>query len=263
VQACKGPVKGVKYPPYDPRPFAELLGATEIRGADLDVAGRIVVNEADVVIEFNRESTASYRRRFTLAHEVGHLALWEAEKKLVPDSKPRRARSQAVERLCDAVAAELLAPHAEIRSNWRAVCKRPLSGRIGPDPLKMIEDIAKEFGVSLQMAAIRFVEVCSPQMGVGLLDIRKECFVWCHRVPDRASLLALLLRRHKEGVAGNLKDTGGLFSGADSYALTNTEVDSVPAEWRSMGFDPALCLVVVKPRTFSSARRRRRRALAF
>jgi hypothetical protein len=182
---------------------------------------------------------------------VAHLALWEAEKMLVPDSKPRRARSQVVERLCDEIATELLAPREEIIGNWKAFSVSAQSSGKSPDSLQMIQHLAEEFAISLQMAAIRFVEICKPRAGVGLLDLEKKAFVWCHSVPGRYGLLEFLLQQHGDykRLLEVKSDTGKarIFSGSATYPLLKKE-GRVPAEWRTLSFNPNLCLVIVKPR---------------
>jgi len=256
------PPPGIKNPPYDPRPFAELLGAAGIRGAEMDVAGRVVFDEDDVIVEFSRERSVANRRRFTIAHEVGHLALWEAERKLIPGAKPRNARGQAVERLCDEIATELLAPRDEIIQNWRAFCAKPVKGRIFPDYITFIERLAEEFRISLHMSAIRFVETCASRHGVGLLDSEKECFVWCYQIPGRGSLLRFLLSRHKTYSETHPKLGYGseeLFHGSGTYPLMDQESGRVPVEWRALKTGANLCLVVVRPQTVLRKSRHRRK----
>jgi len=84
------------------------------------------------------------RRRFTLAHEVGHLIL-AAEF----GGPITCARDQSLEKACDAVAAELLMPAEEVVP----FVKR--QGESSPEKLRLI---AEAFGVSLHAAALRVHE---------------------------------------------------------------------------------------------------------
>ena len=105
----------------------------------------VVINEA-----------APYtRRRYSLAHELGHVMVQMAQ--LSPPSPLTRYRSsshameitRAEERLCDAIAAELLMPEKLFKAAVEA------SGR----SLKHMSRMASHFGASLTATVIRYWEL--------------------------------------------------------------------------------------------------------
>jgi hypothetical protein len=238
----KGFSGGVIAPPYSPRKFAELLGATTIRSADLESAGRIVIEGTETIVEFQSSSAGTNHQRFILAHEVGHLAIWDAEKQLIANAKPRKTRSRMVERLCNEIATELLAPYEEVREDWKSVCRLARAKGTTPNPVKTIQDISDEYRISLHMAALRFTEVCDRRVGVGLLDVQARLLVWCFSIPGRAALLRFLLDHFKRH---QLADSGP-FVGAGSYwATVRGDVRLIPVQWHPLHANKDLCLVVV------------------
>jgi hypothetical protein len=96
------------------------------------------------------------RRRFTIAHELGHL--------IVGRSSPLGVRqSREVERLCDLFAAELLMPRPVFaEAIGRGARLRDLPG------------LARSFQVSLTSALIRYAELT----GVSIFEVREDRIVW-------------------------------------------------------------------------------------
>jgi Zn-dependent peptidase ImmA (M78 family) len=123
------------------------------------------------------------RRRFSLAHEIAH-ALFESELagQLAPDPRLYRgsgAGDLAVERLCDAFAAELLMPYAQFRRF--AVDDTYVS-------IQGIERLATLFGTSLSAAARRLAETADAPVVVAVWKpLRREprpdtlCLSWAQR----------------------------------------------------------------------------------
>lgn len=147
---------GTKAPPYDPWHVAELKGVPVRERSDIAGIDGYIDTEGDVrIIVLN--SQASYaRRRFTLAHELGHLVLME-----MCDEIPLRLRryqggtprpgsrpDPVEERLCNEFAAELLMPRCDIREFWRDRIATPES----------LMECARTFDVSLLAACTRAVE---------------------------------------------------------------------------------------------------------
>ena len=103
------------------------------------------------------ETARDTRQLYSLAHELGHIMLLEADPSTLGVPRPTRYRSsnsptddrKAEERLCDAIAAELLMPKkmftAEVRESGRS--------------LEHLRRLASLFGTSLTATAIRYWEL--------------------------------------------------------------------------------------------------------
>lgn len=123
------------------RSVALGLGAAEIIEEALPVDGAVVVDGGHRLTIRINSAHSPQRRRFTLAHEIGHLILSE----FLGGKAPCHKDSQ-LEDACDAVAAELLMPVGEVVPLVRN------QGAPSPERLKVIADY---FGVSLPAAARR------------------------------------------------------------------------------------------------------------
>lgn len=103
------------------------------------------------------EKAPHTRQRYSLAHELGHIMLLVAQPPTPTPPSPTRFRSsgsamentKAEERLCDAIAAELLMPEKMFTA---AVAE---SGR----SLAQLPRLASRFGTSLTATAIRYWEL--------------------------------------------------------------------------------------------------------
>lgn len=95
------------------------------------------------------------RRRFTIAHELGHLALGHLHGGEVVVDETVRGRSPR-EREANAFAAGLLMPEAGVKGGWER-----LRHRLGkrPLPIDWIVWLAASFGVSDQAAAYRLANL--------------------------------------------------------------------------------------------------------
>lgn len=91
------------------------------------------------IIKLNSASPPA-RKRFTLAHEIGHLLLGK------PGLRSSCGYNQELERKCDAIASELLMPTGEAVEYVKGL------GKPSPEKLKLI---AAKYSVSVQAAAIR------------------------------------------------------------------------------------------------------------
>ena len=147
------------YPPIDPRAVASRFGAKvaylpggHVQGGQGPaVHGQLTVREKrwhiSVPLRIRHE-----RRRFSVAHEIGHILLFDA----VADTPGfvRELRSQAlfdrVERLCNLAAAHLLMPEAQFSEALEAAM---------PPSKESIERLATRFDVSLEALARRITEV--------------------------------------------------------------------------------------------------------
>lgn len=121
--------------------LAHRLGVNRIAAESLPFEGGVFeLPGGELVIKINSQSSVS-RKRFTLAHEIAHLLLDS-----VPAFRKAQGTDAALERACDAIAAELLIPTGVATNFVRGL------GQPSPENLRRI---AREYSVSLQTAAIR------------------------------------------------------------------------------------------------------------
>jgi hypothetical protein len=127
--------------------IAHALGVASIRLADLVEDGRVIYEEERLIIELCR-SRSPHRRRFTLAHELAHIAL--ARPGSLRETKRRELPrdSTAEERLCDDIAGALLIPQEAAQYH----AGEPLS-------LAIIRQLADKAQVSRAAAAARIAEL--------------------------------------------------------------------------------------------------------
>jgi len=195
---------GVVGPPYDPWPLAAVLGASDVGGRALGFPGRILRAAKGLVVEIDRDTMSSrQRRRFTLAHEVGHLALWEVGGRVVKTASRRNFRRSEIEELCNTIASEVLAPRSDVLEQV-AVCgaHNDLLTDINSGPprqtglqalLGSLVHVSRVFDVSLQFSARRVNEVCKVGVGAAFIDTREQKYVWRVGLPVTQELLAAVL----------------------------------------------------------------------
>jgi Zn-dependent peptidase ImmA (M78 family) len=154
VQACTGApsveegvaslasemLKGIESPPTAIEELCRRSGILIAPSDDLIGSGALVSDGATLQILYARDLSVS-RRRFTIAHEIGHIAL----RRVAPG---RVSPSNELERLCDIFATELLMPKPvflrETEQDFH------LSG---------LSNLAHRFRVSLTSTAIRLAEL--------------------------------------------------------------------------------------------------------
>ena len=126
--------------------IAAKCGVAAIIEEPLSFEGGIFhLSDDRIVVKLN--SCSNHRRRkFTLAHEIGHLLLSSLNKK---SDALKCKESAGLERACDAIAAELLMPAGQVRM---MVAELKFSS---PQNLRIL---ASRFGVSLLVAARRVHE---------------------------------------------------------------------------------------------------------
>jgi len=140
--------------------MARTLGAAVIDDPELVMSdARIVRAGYGVVIRLSaRRLTNAGRRRFSLAHELGHLALATgADDFALPltcDSTAPHAEDREAE--ADAFAAELLMPEALVQR----LCE------VSPLSLDVAAAIAAMFSTSLVASAVRLAELTSERCAV-------------------------------------------------------------------------------------------------
>jgi len=150
--------RGHENPPFLPEEFARLQGIKKIVKEDLGETSAVLLRFHDgYVIKVNQNHNLA-RQNFSCAHEIGHILFSELKleryirnieyRTFDPDGE-RKARSRAIERLCDAAAAELLLPEF--------VFRKYLSG-FGVS-VYAIERLANIFRSSIRAVAWRIAEV--------------------------------------------------------------------------------------------------------
>lgn len=132
--------------------IAYLRGAL-VRDVPLHGAqGRLVRLGRQATISVSTSVTYPPRRRFVIAHELGHLEIHRHVNQLeaCDESKISELYDLGTEREANAFASELLMPTAL----WsrRVDVQRPT--------LELVSTLADEFQVSFLAAAIRFVKLC-------------------------------------------------------------------------------------------------------
>jgi hypothetical protein len=150
-------------PPIDVDLLAKRLGVLEIAGAHLVEDGRLERANGETRILIRR-GVGTGRRRFTIAHELGHLLLAEGANDLIA----RRARMAVgrEERFCDQFAAALLLPRDWLRIRYGQRPRR----------LAVVRELAAGAKSSLAAAVIRLDEVLG--WGRSLLRWRAEQGRW-------------------------------------------------------------------------------------
>jgi IrrE N-terminal-like domain len=143
-------------PPIDLGAVAGALGVDRIETAQMTEEGRLEQRAGQVSI-FLRAGASAPRRRFTLAHELGHLVLADPHRDFTAHrmwSRPDRE-----ERFCDEFAASLLMPRDWIVAEF--------AGR--PQNLATVRDLATATGASMSASVVRLRE---------LLNWRRSLLYW-------------------------------------------------------------------------------------
>ena len=149
--------------------IAESLGV-QIQSEDVDegLSGFLVRNTASgkTVIGVNHRHPEA-RRRFTIAHELGHYLLHEGELAHFDGERPGlrvhlrsdSGSSNDMEREANLFAAELLMPARFLERDQRIV-KLDL---LEPESQRVLSEVAEEYGVSVQALTYRLTNL-------GLID---------------------------------------------------------------------------------------------
>lgn len=138
---------GVDEPPVDPGQLAEKLGVLVVpQQMTDDVSGMLLRRDEQKVIGVN-QAHAEVRRRFTVAHELGHLLLHRG-RPLILDTQTRvnlrdTVSSKATDREeieANRFAAALLAPESMVRREVRQAQFQTVED--------LVERLADRFGMS-------------------------------------------------------------------------------------------------------------------
>ncbi len=132
---------GIERPPVDLVRIARHLGVQRIRELDIRLDGQLVEladGGYEVILSRNAPHT---RRRFTLAHEIGHILAAS------PGDESMNCGDAAAEELCNRVAAELLIP------------ERFITDRAAGMDVGTLRRLATRFQCSLEATAWRVLNM--------------------------------------------------------------------------------------------------------
>jgi hypothetical protein len=148
-------LEGVQCPPTDLDSIGTKLGITGFESADLAGSGELR-KDGDGLRVFYSNYLSVERRRFTIAHEMGHAVLERTGTHV-----PRYGKE--LERLCDMFAVELLMPK-----------ERFVEHANGEVSTQRILDLARRFRTSVAATGIRFAEL----YGVSVFVCQDSRVVW-------------------------------------------------------------------------------------
>lgn len=150
-------------PPIDVDALAHRMGIHTVEEDGLVEDGRLEVR-GDSIRLLVRSGLTPARRRFTIAHELGHLLLMDPREGTV--ARRLRSASSDVERLCDDLAAAMLIPR-----DWviRRFADRPRN-------LSALRHLAQQTGTSMSAATARLAEVL--EWPLALLRWRYDAGRW-------------------------------------------------------------------------------------
>jgi Zn-dependent peptidase ImmA (M78 family) len=157
---------GVKKPGFNVEKLATYLGATitEVEAED-DISGAIVREGNSINIGVNAKHHAN-RRRFTIAHEIGHLVLHDAEAQVDHGYGHTTHRGPRLAAFRDRVSSEATNPREIEANRYAAALLMPVqflekSIKKQPMPLreKEVQKLASEYDVSTQAMTYRLTNV--------------------------------------------------------------------------------------------------------
>lgn len=154
--------------------IAYLRGALVVDMPLRGAQGRLLRLGTNATISVSSSIAYPQRRRFVIAHELGHLEIHRHVNQLeaCDESKINELYDMGTEREANAFAGELLMPTALWRK--RTDVRRP--------NLEVVAALADEFQVSFTAAAIRFVKLC-PERCCVVFSQRGRVY-WAAYSPD-------------------------------------------------------------------------------
>jgi hypothetical protein len=218
---------GVSIAPTDLERIAEKLRVSAIENEDMPLSGQLRRGQDGFKVVLSSHLSPA-RRRFTLAHELGH-AFFET----TGTNCPRVGRE--LERICDMLAVELLLPR---RCFIDAV-------QSGPS-IEELKRVSRQFGTSLAATAFRYSELIAGTF----FEVEGETVRWSTG----------LVRK------GNLQFVGTDLRAAVKNALDGQPVVTMPfyvgdalcrLEWMRLGQDRRAVFVLIptKPQRSGSVER--------
>jgi len=149
---------GITKPPVDIEKLAHFLGVQRIVQVDFARTDACLLPGRNGHTILVKETSSQRRRRFSIAHELGHILLGASSIKLrghILDKSNDKLNKE--EQLCNQIAAELLMPEPLFRQEI-----------IGKEPcIATIEELASKFQTAIEPTAIRYAG--SDGNGVGIV----------------------------------------------------------------------------------------------
>ena len=116
---------------------------------------KILIRGNNAIISVNSESTNEHRKRFSVAHELGHFFLHQNLKALFEDTEEsvvHRYNNRGLEKEADQFAAEFLMPREMFK-------KLALESQYKAPSFYLVKELSNIFNVSLSAAAIRLLSM--------------------------------------------------------------------------------------------------------
>jgi Zn-dependent peptidase ImmA (M78 family) len=142
--------------------FVGIEQITEVETSAFD--GLLSATRSGTYVASLRKGQSESRKRFTLAHELGHVIVHASigrRKSVTPNElfqcRATTAEEKEEERLCDLLASQLLMPQPQFTQVIQA---------IGVSA-ETIPDIARRFAVSLEAVSKRLLAVLPYEIGIG------------------------------------------------------------------------------------------------
>jgi IrrE N-terminal-like domain len=156
VLVAQNLLNGIQCPPTDLEMLKDRVHVEAVKSVrGLPIAGELR-REGRVLRVVYSDSLSPGRRRFTIAHELGH-AVFEG----TGASSPRYGRE--LERICDMLATEFLMP--------RAVFTNHVGKRVAPE---QIYQLARDFQTSVMATALR----CQQLLGISIFQVENAQVAW-------------------------------------------------------------------------------------
>jgi Zn-dependent peptidase ImmA (M78 family) len=151
--------------PVDPVVIAEQLGILVVDVPCEDLEACIVLGADCSVLAVSTRLEDEPRRRFAIAHEIGHYVLHRNHACVFSDAFVEAAGREERDKEASAFAAALLMPEALLRRE----------GPLSWPSMRRAEELAAEFRVSLTGAALRLVNRCDfPSMLIAFWQGKAE-----------------------------------------------------------------------------------------
>lgn len=148
-------LEGIQCPPTDLEAIRPGLNITQFCAEDIVGSGELQRDGDGFKVVYS-SSLSPTRRRFTIAHEMGH-AIFESTGANCP------RHGVELERLCDKIAAEILMP------------KRVFLGQLGREfSVKRVMELSQLFRTSVSATAIR----CAELLKVSVFGVEGDTITW-------------------------------------------------------------------------------------
>ena len=181
-------LENVECPPTNLQAVQNRLNVKRIETEDLPFSGELRRGPDGFTIVLSKHLTPS-RRRFTVAHELGHAIL--------ETTGPRCPRfGLELERLCNMLATEILMPH----SLFRSLVREQVS-------VSKVWELSRIFGTSLTATALRAAEL----LGCSAFETEADMISWGYGIVKKGRLkdldqdLQLAIRQAERSDAGELQ----------------------------------------------------------